>query len=72
MDIENTQENLLTLELCLQRLEEINRIMKSEGLSLDDSIELYAEGARLAAFCYEKLDKAELKIEEISKTLIAY
>ena len=35
--------------------------------SLEDSIKLFEEGAKLSAFCYDKLKKAEQKINTITK-----
>ncbi|MDR2656057.1 MAG: exodeoxyribonuclease VII small subunit [Oscillospiraceae bacterium] len=56
-----------SLEESLKRLDEINRAMKAGGLTLERSLELYEEGAKLVALCYEKLDQTELKIQEISE-----
>lgn len=54
-----------TYESAKKRLEEIALRLEDSELSLDRSIELYEEGAKLAAVCYEKLNKAELKISQI-------
>ena len=57
----------LTYEKAASRLEEIvSRLEKNEA-PLDESIALYEEGTRLAAFCSEKLKNARQKITELSK-----
>jgi len=56
----------MSLEAALKRLDEINALLENGELNLDDSLKLYEEGIKLAAFCYQRLDKAELKIKEIT------
>jgi len=56
----------MSLEAALKRLDEINALLENGELNLDDSLKLYEEGTKLAAFCYQRLDKAELKIKEIT------
>lgn len=55
-----------TYEAAKKRLEEIAVKLEDKDITLDKSIELYEEGAKLAAVCYEKLNNAELKISQIS------
>lgn len=54
-----------TYEAAKKRLEEIALKLEDSELSLDKSIELYEEGSKLVAICYEKLNKAELRISQI-------
>ena len=56
----------MSLEAALKRLDEINALLENGELNLDDSLKMYEEGTKLAAFCYQRLDKAELKIKEIT------
>jgi len=56
----------MSLEAALKRLDEINALLENGELNLEDSLKLYEEGTKLAAFCYQRLDKAELKIKEIT------
>jgi len=56
----------MSLEAALKRLDEINALLENGESNLDDSLKLYEEGTKLAAFCYQRLDKAELKIKEIT------
>ena len=52
----------MTYENAMKRLEEIVSKLERETLSLDDSLKLFEEGTRLAAFCGKTLDLAEQKI----------
>jgi exodeoxyribonuclease VII small subunit len=55
----------LSFEAALKRLEEIVRRLESGDASLDQSIELYAEGDRLKQQCEARLQAAQAKIEKI-------
>lgn len=55
-----------TYEAAKKRLEEIALKLEDKDISLEKSIELYEEGAKLVAVCYEKLNAAELKFSRIS------
>lgn len=60
-----------TFEAAMERLEEIVSILENGGVPLDETMSLYAEGAKLAAECSSKLKKAEQTIIRIgSKTTI--
>lgn len=52
----------MTYESAMKRLEEIVASLENGGLTLDDSVKLFEEGAKLAKFCNEQLKKAENKI----------
>ncbi|HEX2938506.1 MAG TPA: exodeoxyribonuclease VII small subunit [Ruminiclostridium sp.] len=49
----------MTFEKAISRLEEIISLLEDGGAPLDETMALYAEGAKLAAVCSEKLEKAE-------------
>lgn len=55
-----------TYESAKKRLEEIAVKLEDKNITLEKSIELYEEGAKLVAICYEKLESAELKFSQIS------
>lgn len=55
-----------TYESAKKRLEEIALKLEDKDITLEKSIELYEEGAKLTAICYEKLNNAELKFSQIS------
>lgn len=55
----------LSFEEALKRLESIvDRLERGEA-PLEESISLYAEGARLKAHCEQRLEAARLKVEKI-------
>lgn len=55
----------LSFEAALKRLEEIVRKLESGEASLDESIDLYAEGDRLKQQCEARLKAAQARIERI-------
>ena len=55
----------LSFEAALKRLEEIVRRLETGEASLDDSIDLYAEGDRLKKQCEARLQSAQARIERI-------
>lgn len=54
-------------EQAITELESIVDIMETGELSLDESLQKYEEGIKLANFCKSKLEFAEKKIEIIRK-----
>lgn len=57
----------LTYENAMERLSEIVNLLEGGKLSLDESVKLFEEGARLAAFCDGCLKNAELTIKKLSE-----
>ncbi len=57
----------LSFEEAMDKLQEIVLKLENGEESLEDSIKLFEEGAKLSALCYETLDKAEQKITELTK-----
>jgi exodeoxyribonuclease VII small subunit len=57
----------LHFEKALAELEETVARLESGELSLDESLELFEKGVRLAKFLRGELDKAEKKIEVLLK-----
>ena len=51
-----------TYEEALKRIDEITALLEGEEVSLEESIELYKEGAELLAFCADKLKAAEQQV----------
>lgn len=54
-------------EEAMQRLEEITQGLEKGDLSLEDSIEIFEEGMKLAKFCTKKLEEAEQKVTKLIK-----
>jgi exodeoxyribonuclease VII small subunit len=50
-------------ESALVRLEEITRELEEGDLSLENSLKIFNEGIRLAAYCSEQLAEAQKKVE---------
>jgi exodeoxyribonuclease VII small subunit len=57
----------LTFEQALERLQQIVSDLEGGELSLDDSLARYEEGRELISGCYEKLQAAERRIEQLLK-----
>lgn len=57
----------MTYEQAIARLEEIVGILGNGSVSLDESLKLYEESTKLTALCNSCLEKAKLKISELSK-----
>lgn len=56
-------------EDSLKRLQEISELLENDDVSLEDSIKLYEEGIKLSKECFNSLEKAELKVEELNSEL---
>lgn len=54
-------------EEAISALETIVTKLESGKASLDESLKLFEEGTKLAAFCSKALDTAEQKIRTISQ-----
>jgi len=54
-------------ETALKRLEEIVKELEAGELTLEQSLERYELGIRMARFCQAKLDEAEKRIEMLQK-----
>ena len=56
----------LTFEQAYSELSEIVRALETSEHSLDEAMELYERGQTLIRYCIGLLDKAELKIKQLS------
>ena len=57
----------LTFESALKKLEEIAATLEKGDTDLDNAITLYQEGMELTRYCSQKLENAKQKITEIEK-----
>ena len=57
----------LKFEESMQRLQEIVNKLESGEESLENSMKLFEEGAKLSKQCYQMLDKAEQQVTELTK-----
>ena len=58
------QQNM-TFEANMQRLEQIVRAMERGDVALDESLKLFQEGTELVKNCSKMLDEAELQIKKV-------
>lgn len=56
----------MNYEKSVARLEEIVDKLENGNLSLEEMMKLYEEGTALAAKCSKSLEKAQIKITELS------
>ena len=55
-----------SFESAMEQLETLVSKMESGDLSLEESLEAFEKGVHLTRFCQDKLQKAELKIQELN------
>jgi exodeoxyribonuclease VII small subunit len=56
----------LTFEEAYAQLEAIVARLEAGDLTLDESVRLYEQGQALARHCNDLLDKAELRVQQIT------
>lgn len=56
----------LTFEQALKRLEALVETLEDDEAGLDEALQAYEEGVLLARFCLERLDTAELRVQELA------
>ncbi len=57
----------MPFEQAMNRMEEITARLADGNLGIDESLTLYEEGVRLAAFCDEKLKDVQRKITTLQE-----
>lgn len=56
----------MSFEEALVKLEEaVAQLEQGETLTLDESLQAFEEGIRLTRLCREKLDEAELRVQQL-------
>lgn len=68
-EFDNREENNFVVEDAFKRLSEIISALENPEITLQDSLTLYAEGAKLAAACHENLEGVEKEIQIINANL---
>jgi len=58
----------LSFEDSLSKLEAIVKELEDENITLETSIDKFELGVRLSSHCLKKLNEAEKKIEELTRT----
>lgn len=62
------KNNDLNFEEALGRLEEVVRELEKEDITLEDSMQKFEQGIKLSSHCLKKLNEAEEKIEELTRS----
>ena len=59
----------MSFEEALIKLDEaVAQLEQGETLTLDESLQAFEEGIRLTRLCREKLDAAELRVQQLVET----
>ncbi|MBN2073384.1 MAG: exodeoxyribonuclease VII small subunit [Actinobacteria bacterium] len=58
----------MSFEESIARLEEIIKELEKEDISLRESMEKFEMGIKLSSHCLKKLNEAETKIEELTRS----
>ena len=58
----------LSFEEAMSKLEEVVKDLEDESISLDSAMEKFETGVKLSELCLKKLNEAEKKIEELTRT----
>ena len=58
-------ENNITFEQSLMRLEQIVRALEHGDVPLDESLKLFQEGTGLVRSCQKLLDDAKLQVQKV-------
>ncbi len=56
----------LTFEKAMERLEVIVKNLEGDSCDLEDALSQHAEGVALARFCMDRLNAAEMKIQNLA------
>ncbi len=62
-----SETNDMLFEAAYGELESIIMQLEAGDLALEDSVSLYERGRKLAIYCQSLLDKAELRVNQISE-----
>lgn len=58
----------LSFEEAMIKLEEVVKDLEDENISLDSAMEKFESGVKLSELCLKKLNEAERKIEELTRS----
>ena len=58
----------MSFEESIKKLEEIIKELEDENVSLEESMEKFEMGIKLSSNCLRKLNEAEGKIEELTRS----
>lgn len=58
----------MSFEDAIKELEKIVEYLEGDDIKLEDSLEKFEIGVKLSSHCLSKLNEAEKKIEELTRT----
>ena len=61
--------NDVTFEVALEKLEELAAHLEEADIPLEQALEVYESAVHLFAYCRQRLDGIEQRIEHLSETL---
>ena len=61
------EENKLSFEQSMKRLEQIVQLLEKGDAPLEDAMKLFSEGTALAARCQTMLEEAEAQVVRVTK-----
>ncbi len=64
---EKKKTEKITVEEAMERLDEIREIIQKGEISLNESVSLFEEAAKLYSFCNEKLTELEDRVKILAK-----
>ncbi|MEH2956231.1 exodeoxyribonuclease VII small subunit [Candidatus Merdisoma sp. JLR.KK006] len=67
MDMDQMENQEKTLEEAFAELDQMLEKLSDRDTALEESFQVYAEGAKLLKYCNEKLDKVEKKMLVLSE-----
>ncbi len=67
-DPEQTEAGPMTLEEAFDRLDAVVKKLEDPSVSLEESMVLYQQGMKLAAFCQERIETAEKQLVVLEET----
>lgn len=65
--MEKTSEELMTFESAMQELQELVQRLESGNIPLADAMHAYERGTALRKFCETELEKAKMKVEQVTQ-----
>ncbi len=60
-------EKKISFEEAMQKLDEINQKLQKNDCPLDEAIDLYKEGLKLADYCNQKLEAVSAELNKLSQ-----
>ncbi len=58
----------MDFEQALKSLEKVVKELEDENISLEDAMEKFEKGIKFSSYCLKKLNEAEKKIEELTRS----